>query len=160
MNWFGRQNKYTCLNPSLNPARDATSNNLFYLTQQEDQTRQFQQYMLRDPVPFSRIPAPLPKPLYSPTEAPPRDHPRDSRDIPFNPSKFVEVTRPEVSPQVVSAAATLATMDMGTRFPFNQQSFKQPDERLRRGPEQVGSANRKVLQNDLGVKGDNGMINK
>lgn len=61
-----------------------------------------------------------------------------------------------MSPQVVSAAATLANMDMETRFPFNQQSFKSSDDR--RGAEQVVTSNRNSSQNDIGFKGENGKL--
>lgn len=85
--------------------------------------------------------------MYSPNETPPRDHLRDPRDnMPINPTH---------SPQVVSAAATLANMDMGTRFPFNQQSFKQTEEHR---SEQVVNSNKTDTQNDTGFQGKNGML--
>lgn len=132
----------------------------FFISQQEEQNRQFQQYMLRDPVfdpttkfPFSRMQSSVPKPLYSPTEV----SPRDTRNIPPKPTHYADVNRPEVSPQIVSAAATLANMDIGTRFPFNQQSFKQSDERFLRGVEQADNPARKAGRNDHIVKTENSM---
>ena len=114
--------------------------------------------MLRDPVfdpttkfPFSRMQSSHPKPLYSPAEV----SPRDTRNIPPKSSHYGDVNRPEVSPQIVSAATALANMEIGTRFPFNQQGFKQTDERSLRAVEQADNPAGKAVRNDHTVKNEN-----
>ena len=138
----------------------------FVFLSKNEQDRQFQQYMLRDPVfdptkfPFSRIPTSLSIP-FSSTKSPtdiPRDRPRDPRETSRESTLIAEASNPEVSPQVVSAAATLANMDFGTRFPFGQQSIKQAEKEPVSVVEQGDGANRRTMIHNV-LREENGKIN-